>query len=495
MDLREIKRKQRRKMEKRGEKYYSELASKLILEKKRTCTREELVELIQQTDTKLGLTPSKTPKEAGPIATRFIEIFRDVIEDVRMKKDDSERRGVGIKRTTTVYSLSTSLDCEKAKKIVQDAYKRSHRKKKVSEPTTSLSKTDMARRDIVVEIAKDLEKKNTDLQRKESIKIAKRTLPKVSVVKNVMFLINKACKNPGNIVESFEIRERFGHCCTRKVVESWFNSLEKAGVRIPIGFKDSAVDGRSWSIQIRERTYSVKELEKLAEAVGLEFKIEQSKRVVPQQSITARVNQKNDPHLAFIVAGLIMECGSSMTTFGISSILRNNSYHKIDVSDRDLYELAQNHPDLFDKPNMGKKTISLVGNKESVEKILKKINPANQPFNIGWCINSGLDIKKIKEIFPESYIDHEEVEVGSRIVIVRANNGILGRINLMRLQKQMRNCDFPIGMDRDFLHNLEIESSALDKRFDNFLIGLSIEKLQQIGQNDQTLLRLEQRYL
>lgn len=205
---------------------------------------------------------------------------------------------------------------------------------------------------------------------------------------------------------------------------------------------------------------------------------------------SSKIKDSDWGYIAFIVAGLIRAKNYAyVESYQITSVFHDNDYKKITFGKQDVKELANRFNGYFEtiKNDVG---IRLKNGKDTWEKIYNSdLNPHNQVQEIIWCINSGITLENIQQIFPESRMYKENVP-GSKVIAIVCDRSIDNFIKLANLYGRFdKKIDFLIG-DQDLCRRLEIEHSIGAARYRNFLLckqpgqGLSKDMLMyQIEEN------------
>lgn len=198
----------------------------------------------------------------------------------------------------------------------------------------------------------------------------------------------------------------------------------------------------------------------------------------------------DEAYVVFITGGLIMKNdGKSIDSYIITGALRNSHYRHLEISSHQVEKLVKRLPHLFYKT--GASGIGIVGNKAETWKIIQEqYSPYCQEWIIPWCINSGLNLEVIQEVFPESYQECPGISVGSKIIMVKANRSIKSFMNLARLNEKFRDCDFPIG-EPDLQGRLKKEVCRLEASLVNLMLGGS-DPTKWRGNKDAVLLQIEE---
>jgi hypothetical protein len=389
----------------RDAKYYKNLALKVI-ENKQMCTQDQFVKLVHVVDSELGYPQSTAPKQ---IIDKFMLIFKGYVESVPVERDRSER-GRGVRKTTTLYSLNCGAD----------------------------------------KIDSILSNKPQEVMRKDQLLL-------------LYEVFEKSQRSKNHIIDDYSwLKERK---IDKNKLKTWQERLSKL-YRIHVIFQPVEVYwGGSWSLRVDMSREARDSFNSLLKKEG--FK-EQLPVVNSQpQKVSTQKQVINNDYVAFIIGGLIMvNNGKAVEALQVGNVLRNNSYNQIEVSESDVLRIANSYPEYFERNNFGKR-INFVGKKDETWEKLSEKSPCNKTWKIAWCINSGLDIKEVQDLFPKSYVEHEEINQGSKIFIVVADKGLNAFRKLSRLQLKMRAVDFPIGMDQNFLSSLKKE----DKRLENIMLG------------------------
>lgn len=458
----------------RGADYYVALASKVL--ESGTVIQDDLRKLIAQVDGELGFKNINSDR----VQDKFVEIFEKILDIVDIERDKKDR-GRGKRLQVKVFAFN-GVDSEeivsRANKYFQKGRKRPTKKgkKPVGNYTTTatLSKTDKLYRDAAVKVAEELKREDPGLSHAEAMSKARKRVKlgmTPDLLKKVWKLLITAKYDQGEVrsVKLFELYNK--GTFSKKVLNDWANLLKSFGIRFIYTIGDDVKNGRGWLLKFNNGVEQL--MEQVAELAKNLHNIElvDNKRPVQREGSSGkryikltsqRVQEQatgNLPHrtkyLIFIMGGIIKHAGRAVSAVKIGSILRNNHYHNLGVTDNELFEIVQSFPEYFERGIQDRNTIRLVGRDSDTWEKLQKFNPKNEIWRIPWLVNSGLTLDEIRKAFPDSYQKHEEIP-GSSVFIIVADRSIDSFRRLAQLHLKMRDCDYPI-MDEGLVERLNDE--------------------------------------
>ena len=488
----------------RGPEFYSALAMKVL--DKGTTTQDEFRELIKATDEELGF--YHRDKYNYTIQGNFEKVFKDVL-DVIVEKRDNTERGCGKRLMIKVFDFKTK-NREEISAVVEKHFSSLAPKKKSTTSVTTLSEADKVYRDAYVNKAKELEETDPTTDRHVAVKIAKKKVKKLSkdFIKKIWKILTIFNQSDYQEIASSTLKEAVHGVVTKSEPKKWTDQLTPYGVGFHVTVADHPRDNRKWILKLNNDAVSVMmSLANVAKKMyGMDLVVPSNNNGVKpgrytrlegtRQSIPASSEEYISPRVKYIVfamAGIIQKQRAFVDINQISSILRKNHYKSINVTGAELLEIVKAFPDYFER-SIQRNSIGLKG-RDTWSKI-QKFNPKNEEWIIPWVVNSGLDLAKIQEFFPNSYQVNPEVGVGSSIYMIRTDRSIGAFMKLARLQLLMRDCDYPIS-EEGLLDRLNNENKISEKLIQAIMLDRRKQSFEEETDTDRDkiLYQIEENYV
>lgn len=508
----------------RGSDYYVALASKVL--DKGTVMQDDFRKLIEQVDVELGFPKSGSYQKA--IQDKFILIFNGLVDVIDIERDKADRgRGKSLKVKVFDFGNNTMTEIQsRSNEFFGKLSKGDNKTRPVKKAvvyagniatTATPSREDRAYRDAYVKKAGELKKKNPSLSQEQAVKEAKKSVKRISkeMIQKVWKLLIKVkydCQY--DTISSRVLHEviKTGKL-TKDTIRDWANQLQNYGVPLFVTITDDNHDRRCWAVQFVNSPDTVMpQLSSLAKETfgislvdnrrptGTTVGVQKRFTKLPGKVITNQDVSNLTPrvkYIIFVMGGMIKRVGRAIPAVNVSRVLRNNHYHPITVTESELFDIVSTFPEYFSRSLGDNQSIALAGsNWHETWTKLQKFNPKEERWNIPWLVNSGLELEKVKEIFPESYQMNKEIP-GSKVYVVVADRSIESIIKLAKLQLQMRSCDYPI-LEENLVERLEkeaiindglLKALLLDKKQPNFVRDDSDTV------RDKLLYQLEENYI
>ena len=436
------------KNKKKTEEYHITLAERLVVAG--VVDRENLLKIMSEVNVEYGM---------KSLSINSLSVMTDRIS--RVYGDDFERTKVG-KRV--LYSL-----------------------KKVNKPrilnyfnpvgkTGIVTKQDIAHRDAYLVVAKKAMEKNPSLNRQNAV---------ISAKNNVEILSEEMVLKAWNLIGRFkkmgdmlQLKKDDNVIFIQRVIETFKN------YKVNLGFE---LVKKTLKLK-RDKTKVMKEISDLGWNV-LHIKLgtvkENEEKVVPLSI--------EESYMILVAGGMIKKNdGKFITIHQLIKVLKDNHYRKFDLSIYQVEEIFKKVPQYFNL-KMSTKEISMEGNMWS--KIYEEYAPKNQEWIVPWCINSDIRFEEIQKVFPESYQERKDINVGSRIIMIKADKSIKSFMKLARLSEKFRDSDFPIG-ENGLIERLAQESTYLEiNLFNNMLGKINPAEWRSGIDPDKLLLQIEENCL
>lgn len=450
-------------MKKKNEEYYITLAEKLI--KAGVINAEQLSAIISEVNVKYGFRSLSNSNSIYVTIKSVSEIFGDDLEIQKIETKGKDGRKV----KTNFYNLK-QINRDK----IYNHFKVSP--KRLFNCGSSLTSQDVEYRDAYLRLANKDMAKNPNLTREEAIRSAQKRVQRLTKE-----MINKVWE----IIPYFEVGK------SMNLPEKDVKYLQKYAIDTLLGY------GVDLGIKIvSKKTISFKRSmpEVAKEIINLAGKVLKLILHMPViEKKTEVILEGNEAYVVLVAGGLIMKNdGKFIESHNITSVLRNNHYHFIELSGYQIDGILKKVPHLFQK--VGANKITMVGDKnETWKKIQEQYSPYNQEWIIPWCINSDIKLEDIQNMFPNSYQERDDIKTGSRIIIIKTDRSIRSFMSLAKLSEKFRDVDFPIG-EPNLMDKLNREVSYLDSSLFNLLLG-KVSPTEWRGNSDKLLLQIEEGYV
>lgn len=450
-----------KKMKKKNEEYYITLAEKLV--KAGVINVEQLSTIVSDVNVKYGFKSLSNSNSIYVTVNSLSEVFGDDLEIQKIESTGKDGRKV----KTNFYNL---------KQVNRGRiYGHFNVSPKSLFTSGSMTPQDLEYRDAYLRKAKDDMAKNPNLKREEAVRSAQKKVQKLTKE-----MINKVWEIIPNfeIGKSMNLDEKDVRFLQKSVIDTFF----WYGVDLGIG-----IVSKRTIVFKKSMPEVAKEIISLAKRV---FKLTLTMPVIEKKSEV--ILESNEAYVVLITGGLIMKNdGRFIETYNITSTLRNNHYHSIELSGHQIEEIIKKVPHLFQKA--GNK-ISMVGDKnETWKKIQEQYSPYSLEWIIPWCINSDIELRDIQNIFPNSYQEREDIKTGSRIIMIKTDRSIKSFMSLAKLSEKFRDIDFPIG-EPNLIDKLNHEIVYLDSNLFNLMLG-KVDPAEWRGNSDRLLLQIEEGYV
>lgn len=448
-------------MKKKEEKYWIALAEKLI--KAGVIGTEKLSEIVSETNVSFGFKALENKGSIYMALKELRKIYGDDFEIQKIETTGSDGRKI---KNGNFYSL----------KQVNRARIYNHfgvSPTKIYSGTTTPQ--DLEHRNAYLRVANKTMEQNPGMSKEDAVMQARRKVQRLTKeMVNAVWTVMPKMKAGESIELSRKDVEFFG--------KSVIDTFSYYGVNLGI----EVISRRAIKFN-RDMAPVAREVMDLAQKV---LKLKLKMPVVEKKSEI--ILQGNEGYVALVIGGLIMKNdGKFVEIHKITGALRNNHYHTIDMSGHQIEELIKKVPHLFQK--VGGNGINLVGDrKETWDKIQEQYSPYNQEWIIPWCVNSDITLNEIQYTFPKSWQEREDINVGSRIIMIKLDRSIRSFMSLAKLNEKFRGgTDFPIG-EPGLVEKLDKESIYIDSATLNFMLGKTTTAEEWRGNSDRLLLQIEE---
>ena len=426
------------KTKKKTEEFYVTLGEKIIAAG--VIGNKELGNIVSEVNVQYGY---------KAISHKSIYAYYNVLCNVYGPENFERTRILTGKRgESTCYSLK-KIDTAKIKAFLGNKYEGNPYNGSVEKEhyTGVVTKEDEAYRNAVLEEAKEITKRpKMEAIRKARGRLRKFDKEMVGKIQKFLPIYKKDKIMSLSTEELFSLKKMMQTLCRYKV---------NLGIEM--------IDATSIKFT-RTREEVVKEVSDLAwKLLGIKISIVSKK---PTNEAVNFELTENESYIILVIGGLIMKNeGKKIESYQVVGALKNNHYRSLEVNQMQIERIIKKVPNLLEKVGTG--GIGLVGNRESTWKNIQELySPSKQEWIVPWCVNSDLPFKEIQNVFPNSWVEGEHIEVGSKIYMIKMDRSIKSFMKLALLSLKFRDTDFPIG-ESDLSARLKNEILYLNNSFIN----------------------------